>query len=91
VSHNAARASGALSRAGIAVGTFICAVSFALFIHSVSQLSSPLVSAAFIAIGVVLRQRASSSTGLAIANGALAGGVVAAIAAIALAAADIGG
>jgi hypothetical protein len=91
VGHNTAPAPGALSRAGIAAGAFVCAVSFSLFIHSISQLSSPIVSAAFIAAGIVLRQRATTATGQAIALGALVGGIVAAVASIALAAADIGG
>ena len=90
VGHNAAPAPGALSRVGIAAGAFVCAVSFSLFIHSISQLSSPIVSAAFIAAGVVLRQRASTPSGQAIGLGALVGGAVAAIASIALAAAGIG-
>jgi pyrrolidone-carboxylate peptidase len=88
---NAVRAPGMLSRAGIAAGAFVCAVSFSLFIHSISQLSSPIVSAAFIAAGVVLRQRASTATGQAIALGALVGGVVAAVASLALTAAGVGG
>jgi hypothetical protein len=91
VGHNAAPAPGALSRAGIAAGSFICAVSFSLFIHSISQLSSPIVSGAFIAAGVVMRQRATTATGQAIALGALVGGIVAAVTSIALAAAGIGG
>jgi hypothetical protein len=78
---------GWLTQLGIAGGAFISAVSFSLFIHSVSQLSSPIVSAAFIAAGIVLRQRARTATAHAIAIGMLVGGVVAAIASIALAAA----
>jgi hypothetical protein len=78
---------GRLSRLGIAAGAFVSAVSFSLFIHSVSQLSSPIVSAAFIAGGIVARQRAATPTAHAIALGVLAGGVVAALASIALAAA----
>jgi hypothetical protein len=78
---------GRLSQLGIAVGAFVCAVSFSLFIYSISQLSSPLVSAAFIAGGVVLRQRGATPTAQAIATGMLVGGIVAAIASIALAAA----
>jgi hypothetical protein len=87
---NAAGAPGALTRAGIASGAFVCAVSFSLFIHSISQLSSPLISAAFIAAGVVLRQRASTPSGQAIGLGVLVGGVVAAVASLALAAAGVG-
>jgi hypothetical protein len=82
---------GAFSRAGIAVGAFICAVSFSLFIYSISQLSSPIVSGAFIAAGIVLRQRATTGSGQAIAVGATLGGLFAAIASIALAAAGVGG
>ena len=91
MSQNAAREPGALVRAGIAAGAFVCVVSFSLFIHTISQLSSPIVSALFIAAGVVLRQRAATPTALAVALGSLAGGVVAAIATIALAAAGIEG
>jgi len=91
MSQNAAPAPGVLSRAGIVAGAFVCAVSFSLFIHSISQLSSPIVSAAFIAAGVVLRQRASTGSGQAIALGALAGGIVAAVASVALTAAGVGG
>jgi hypothetical protein len=87
---NAAGAPGALTRAGIATGAFVCAVSFSLFIHSISQLSSPLVSAAFIAAGVVLRQRATTAAGQAIALGVLVGGAVAAVASLALAATGVG-
>ncbi len=83
----AAGEQGRLTQLGIAAGAFISAVSFSLFIHSISQLSSPIVSAAFIAAGIVLRQRAATPTAHAIAVGLLVGGVVAAIASIALAAA----
>jgi hypothetical protein len=78
---------GRLAFLGIAAGAFVSAVSFSLFIHSVSQLSSPFVSAAFIAAGIVARQRAASPTAHAIALGVLVGGVVAAAASIALVAA----
>jgi hypothetical protein len=78
---------GALARLAVAAGAFLCAVSFSLFIHTVSQLSSPIVSAAFIAGGIVGRQRAATAVAHAVAVGALAGGGVAAIASIALAAA----
>jgi hypothetical protein len=81
---------GAFSRAGIAVGAFICAVSFSLFIYSISQLSAPIVSGAFIAAGIVLRQRATTGSGQAIAVGATLGGLFSAIASIALAAAGVG-
>lgn len=76
-----------LSRLGLAAGTFICAVSFSLFIHTISQLSSPIVSAMFIAGGVVGRQRIHTASGQALSLGFLVGGVVAAVSSIALAAA----
>ena len=72
------------SRIGLAVGAFICAVSFALFIHTISQLSSPLVCAAFIAAGVVARRRAATGDAQALAVGVLVGGVVGAIASVIL-------
>lgn len=83
---SAARLS-ALSRLGLAAGAFVIALSFSLFIYTVSQLSSPIVSAMFIAGGVVSRRRVSTDAGQALALGTIAGGAVAAIAAIALAAA----
>lgn len=83
---SAARLS-ALSRLGLAVGAFVIALSFSLFIYTVSQLSSPIVSAMFIAGGVVGRRRVPTDAGQALALGTIAGGTVAAIAAIALAAA----
>jgi hypothetical protein len=82
----AEREQGWATQLGIAAGAFISAVSFSLFIYSISELSSPIVSAAFISGGIVLRQRAQTSTAQAIAIGMLVGGVVAAIASIALAA-----
>jgi len=75
-----------LGRVGLAAGAFICAVSFALFIHTISQLSSPLVCAAFIAAGVVAKRRATSSDGQALAVGIVIGGAVGAIASVTLAA-----
>jgi hypothetical protein len=75
-----------LSRLGLAAGAFAIAVSFSLFIHSVSQLSSPIVSALFIAGGIVGRRRVPTDAGQALAVGTIAGGVVAAIASLALAA-----
>ena len=77
----------ALSRLGLAAGTFVCAVSFSLFIHTISQLSSPIVSAMFIAGGVVGRQRIRTGSGQALSLGFLVGGAVAAVSSIALAAA----
>ena len=65
----AAGEQGRLTQLGIAAGAFISAVSFTLFIHSISQLSSPIISAAFIAAGIVLRQRAATPTAHAIARG----------------------
>lgn len=76
-----------MARIGLAAGAFAIAVSFSLFIHTISQLSSPIVSALFIAGGVVGRRRVPTSSGQAIATGTIVGGVVAAIAAITLAAA----
>jgi hypothetical protein len=66
---------------------FASIVSFSLFVHLVSQLASPLVCAAFIAAGIVGRRRAQTPLAQAVATAALAGGVVAAIASIALTAA----
>jgi hypothetical protein len=86
-----ARRPGALTLAAVAVGTFVCAVSFALFIHTISQLSSPIVAAAFIAAGVVLRQRATTPIAQTIAVTSMVAGTVAAVASIALAAAGISG
>jgi hypothetical protein len=71
-------------RVGLAAGAFICAVSFSLFIHTISQLSSPLVCAAFIAGGVVARRRSATIDGRALAAGVLAGGIVAAVASLVL-------
>jgi hypothetical protein len=76
-----------LSRAGLAVGAFICAVSFSLFIHTVSQLSSPIVAALFISGGIVGRRRGRAEGTQALSLGFLSGGVLAAVAAIALTAA----
>jgi hypothetical protein len=63
-------------------------VSFSLFIHTISHLSSPIVTAMFISGGIVARRRVTTPAGQAIALGVIAGGVIAAIAAIALVAAD---
>ena len=76
-----------LARLGLAAGAFLTAVSFGLFIHTISQLSAPIVCAGFIAAGIVGRRRATTPGGRALALGSLAGGVVAALASIALAAA----
>jgi hypothetical protein len=86
--HRTVGEQGWLAQLGIVAGAFVCAVSFSLFIYSISQLSSPIVSAMFIAGGIVLRQRATTSTAQAIAMGMLVGGAVAAVSAIALAATD---
>jgi hypothetical protein len=91
VSTSTAREPGALMLAGVAVGTFICTVSFALFIHTISQLSSPIVAAAFIAAGIVLRQRATTPVAHTIAVTTIVSGVLAGVASIALAAAGISG
>jgi len=78
---------GPVARYSLAVGVFVSAVSFSLFVHLISQLASPIVSAAFIAAGIVGRRRAATPIGQAIAVAALAGGLVAALASIGLAAA----
>jgi hypothetical protein len=79
---------GALAaRIGLAAGTFLTAVSFSLFIHTISQLAAPIVCASFIAAGIVGRQRGTTPGGQAIALGSIAGGAVAFVASIALAAA----
>ena len=77
-----ARRPGALILAAVAAGTFVCTVSFALFIHTISQLSSP---------GLVLRLRATTPVAQTIAVSTIVAGVVAAVASIALAAAGISG
>jgi hypothetical protein len=76
----------ALTRLGLAVGAFICSVSFSLLVHTISPLSSPIVAALFIAGGVVGRQRTESGAGQALALGGIVGGITGAIASIALAA-----
>lgn len=78
---------GPLARVGLAVGVFVTAVSFSLFIHTISQLAAPIVCASFIAAGIVGRQRATTGTGYALALGSIAGGAIAFVASIALAAA----
>ena len=78
---------GTVARLLLAAGILASVVSFSLFVHLVSQLASPLVSAAFIAAGVVGRRRATTPLGHAVALATLAGGIVGAIASIALAAA----
>jgi pyrrolidone-carboxylate peptidase len=78
---------GTLARVSLGAGSFVVAVSVGLFMHTISQLSSPLVCAGFIAAGVVGRRRASTAMGQALAVGAIVGGLAAAIASIALAAA----
>jgi hypothetical protein len=78
---------GAVARLSLAAGVFASVVSFSLFVHLVSQLASPLVSAAFIAAGIVGRRRAATPLGQAVALATLAGGLTGAIASIALAAA----
>jgi len=50
---------GPVARYSLAVGVFVSAVSFSLFVHLISQLASPIVSAAFIAAGIVGRRRAA--------------------------------
>jgi hypothetical protein len=78
---------GPVARLALAAGLFASTVSFALFVHLVSLLASMLVSAAWIAAGIVGRRRTQTPLGNAAAAATLAGGVVSAIASIALAAA----
>jgi hypothetical protein len=75
---------GPVGLVSIAVGAFVIAVSLGLFMHTISQLASPIVCAAFIAAGIVGRRRAATPAGAAIGIGTIAGGVVAAIAGLAL-------
>jgi hypothetical protein len=76
---------GSFARLSVAAGAFITAVSVGLFIHTISQLASPIVCASFIAAGIVGRQRATTPAGQAVALGSLVGGIVAAITSLALA------
>jgi hypothetical protein len=76
---------GSLARLSVAAGAFVTAVSVGLFIHTISQLASPIVCASFIAAGIVGRQRATTPAGQAVALGSLVGGIVAAITSLALA------
>lgn len=78
---------GTVARLALAAGLFASTVSFALFVHLVSLLASMLVSAAWIAAGIVGRSRVQTPLGQAAATATLAGGVVSAIASIALTAA----
>jgi hypothetical protein len=77
---------GSLARLSVAAGAFITAVSVGLFIHTISQLASPIVCAGFIAAGIVGRQRSTTQAGQAVALGSLVGGIVAALTSIVLAA-----
>ncbi len=74
------------ARVAMAAGTFVSVVSLCLFIHAISQLASPIVSASFIAAGIVGRRRATTSLGTTIALATLAGGIVGAVASLVLAA-----
>ena len=76
---------GPAGRVAAAVGMFVTTVSLGLFIHTISQLASPIVCASFIAAGIVGRQRATTQLGRMIALGALAGGIVAAVSSLVLA------
>jgi hypothetical protein len=84
VDHGTADTRWTLARIGLAAGAFVCAVSFSLFIHTISQLTSPLICAVFIAAGVVARRRAATEDGRALAVGVIAGGAIAAIASLIL-------
>jgi len=75
------------ARLSLAVGVFASAVSLALFLYALSPIAAVLAAGLAIAAGVVGRERAATTFGSLLAGAALAGGVVAAIAAIALAAA----
>jgi hypothetical protein len=75
---------GTLGLVSFAVGAFVIAVSVGLFMHTISQLASPIVYAAFVATGIVARRRARTPAAVALGLGAVAGGVVAAIAGITL-------
>ena len=57
------------------------------FIHTISHLASPVVSAGFIAAGIVARRRATTALTTTIALATVAGGVVGAVASVALVAA----
>jgi hypothetical protein len=76
---------GPVARVALAAGVFASAVSVGLFIHTISQLASPIVCAVFIAAGIVGRQRAATPAGRLLAYGALAGGVVAFVVSLVLA------
>ena len=78
---------GPVARAAMAAGVFVSVVSLCLFIHTISQLASPLVSAGFIAGGIVARRRATTPRANTIAFATLAGGVIGAVASLVLAAA----
>lgn len=78
---------GPAARLAAAAGVLISAVSVSLFLYAVSPIASSVLSAAFIAGGVVGRRRATSTLPHAMAGALLLGGAVAALASIGLAAA----
>jgi hypothetical protein len=78
---------GPLARLSLAAGSFAVAVSVGLFMYTISQLAGPIVDAGFIAGGIVGRRRSATPAGQALALGTIAGGLVAAVGAVALAAA----
>ena len=78
---------GPVARIAIAVGAVASVVSVSLFIHTISQLASPIVSTSFIAAGIVGRRRATTPLGQILALATLVGGIVGAAASIALVAA----
>ena len=78
---------GRAAQVAMAVGAFASVVSVCLFIHTISQLASPIVSAGFIAAGIVGRWRATTPLTTLLSLATLAGGIVGAVASLALAAA----
>jgi hypothetical protein len=78
---------GPAARLAAAVGVFVSAVSVALFLYAVSPIASSVLSAAFIAGGVVGRRRATSAISHAMAVALLLGGGAAALTSVGLAAA----
>jgi hypothetical protein len=78
---------GPAARLAAVAGVFVSSLSLSLFLYAVSPVASSLLSAAFIASGIVGRRRAASTLSYAMAAALLAGGVAAALTAIGLAAA----
>lgn len=76
---------GPVARVALGAGVFASTVSVGLFIHTISQLASPIVCATFIAAGIVGRQRATTPLSRMASYAALAGGVIAFVASLVLA------